>query len=267
MEIVTSHSLFTPSNQCCTVVQSFEMLEHSADMSKMVDYRSEDGFDSGKPHFFKVIVEDTIKINKIELPKKFVKKHGGGLSSPVSLKVPGGMMWQIDIIMSKDESMWLCNESWQKFVQHYSLKHGHFVVFQYDGGSHFSVAIFDFHLSTEILYPSSSSSSENELVSKYPFFKIVVRSTHLTKPNMSVPKSFSERFMEGRKQEIELQVGEMLWKVNGIRNKKSKQVQMAGGVGCFVRDNSLRVGDICYFELIATSKDGVLTFRVTIVKA
>ncbi|CAN1192198.1 B3 domain-containing transcription factor VRN1, partial [Linum perenne] len=130
-----------------------------------------DEFVPGKTHFFKVIVEDTITNNKLELPNKFVKKHGGDLSSPVSIKVPGGMTWEIDMmsrmekckrsrnggggVVTNKKSMWLCNEEWKRFARHYSLKHGHFMVFQYEGGSNFSVAIFHYIGGAEIRYPTT----------------------------------------------------------------------------------------------------------------
>ncbi|CAN0912879.1 B3 domain-containing transcription factor VRN1 [Linum grandiflorum] len=104
----------------------------------------EDVFGPRKPHFFKVIVEDTIRDKRLALPRNFVKKHGEALCSPICFKLPGGggggATWKIDMWIetcsstSDHSHLYLCNETWQKFAQHYSLKHGHSLVFQYEGG-------------------------------------------------------------------------------------------------------------------------------------
>ncbi|CAI0440179.1 unnamed protein product [Linum tenue] len=159
-----------------------------------------DGFDPRKPHFFKVIVADTLRDKKLMLPSKFVREHGGPLSSPVSIEVPGGMTWQIQMVKARTpnsdnggtKNVYLVNETWQEFARHHSLKHGHFLVFQYEGGSRFSVAIFNGTNGMEIEYPVvSSSSSSSEFTSVYPFFEVVVTEPHLTKCNMVTTKSFN----------------------------------------------------------------------------
>ena len=45
---------------------------------------------------------------------------------------------------------------WKEFAECYSLEQGHFVVFKYEGNSHFHVLIFD-ETATEIDYHSNSS--------------------------------------------------------------------------------------------------------------
>ncbi|XVF17774.1 hypothetical protein REPUB_Repub10bG0152500 [Reevesia pubescens] len=102
------------------------------------------------PHFFKIILEDTIRDNKLEIPREFVRKYGDGLSSPVLLKVPSGDTWQVELTKS-DGDIWLQN-GWQEFAQHYSQKYGHLLVFKYEGNGNFQVLIFDMS-ATEIEYP------------------------------------------------------------------------------------------------------------------
>ncbi|CAN0862254.1 B3 domain-containing transcription factor VRN1 [Linum grandiflorum] len=229
----------------------------------------------GKPHFFKIIVEDTIRDKRLGIPIKFVKEHGESLCSPISLKLPGGTTWKINMSREICSSttdhihMWLCNEEWQKFAQHYSLKHGHWLVFQYEGGSLFTVAILDALNGSEIQYPERLIiSSSDEFVSEKPFFKVVVCQSHLTRSNMRVPRWFSDMYMvNGGHEEVKLNVGEQWWELT-LKRCNKVAMQMNGGLSRFVKDNCLEAGDVCYFELLRedVGDDGGLCFKVTIVR-
>ncbi|KAK8717525.1 hypothetical protein V6N13_044790 [Hibiscus sabdariffa] len=105
------------------------------------------------PHFFKIILEDTIQDKKLGIPRKFVKKYGNGLSNSVLLTVPSGDTWHVELTKS-DGVVWLQN-GWQELVEFYSLKNGYFLVFKYEGIGKFLLLIFDMSAS-EIEYPCKS---------------------------------------------------------------------------------------------------------------
>ncbi|XVF17773.1 hypothetical protein REPUB_Repub10bG0152400 [Reevesia pubescens] len=107
-------------------------------------------FISNSPHFFKIILQDTIQNGKLGIPGKFVKDYGNGMSSPACLRVPTGAVWKVELTKS-DGKIWLKN-GWQEFSNHYSLEFGHFLVFRYEGNSNFHVVIFD-RSASEIEYP------------------------------------------------------------------------------------------------------------------
>ncbi|KAK6258455.1 hypothetical protein SCA6_012929 [Theobroma cacao] len=117
------------------------------------------------PHFFKIILEDTIRHSKLRFPRKFVTKYGDSLSSPVLLMVPSGSTWHVELIKS-DGDVWLQN-GWKEFAEHYSLKHGHFLVFKYQGDCNFQVLIFDMSAS-EIEYPHISPNMDRDEVCQEP---------------------------------------------------------------------------------------------------
>lgn len=77
------------------------------------------------------------------VPRSFVKKYGKDLANPVILKVPHGPKWKVSWI-KRDNDIWF-KRGWEGFAQHYSLSHGHFLVFKYDkgGSDFFQVMIFD----------------------------------------------------------------------------------------------------------------------------
>ncbi|XVE82718.1 hypothetical protein DITRI_Ditri16bG0028500 [Diplodiscus trichospermus] len=102
------------------------------------------------PHFFKIILDDTIANGRLGIPRKFLRKYGSGLSSPVQLRVPCGSTWNIELTKSEGD-VWL-NNGWKRFMDNYMLKRGHFLLFRYEGNCHFEVHIFDMSAS-EIEYP------------------------------------------------------------------------------------------------------------------
>ncbi|KDP31848.1 hypothetical protein JCGZ_12309 [Jatropha curcas] len=102
------------------------------------------------PHFLKILLGDVIRHGRLEIPEKFLRKYGNGLSSPVTLKVPSGATWQVELLNCDDE-VWL-EKGWQEFAEYHSLQCGHLLVFKYEQPCHFYVIIFD-KSATEIEYP------------------------------------------------------------------------------------------------------------------
>ncbi|XP_010068262.2 B3 domain-containing transcription factor VRN1 [Eucalyptus grandis] len=109
------------------------------------------------PHFFKIILSDTLESGKLGIPKKFLGRYGKDLSSLVLLKVLGSSPWTIGVEKCNDDEVWLW-KGWREFMQHYSIGHGHLIVFKYKGSSTFRVMIFN-KSSSEIDYSSSSISN------------------------------------------------------------------------------------------------------------
>ncbi|KAG8651330.1 hypothetical protein MANES_07G115300v8 [Manihot esculenta] len=109
-------------------------------------------FRAAKPHFFKIILDDTIRRRKLGIPRKFARRYGSEMSSPVFLKVPSGEKWEVQLVKCDDE-IWLTN-GWQEFVGYYSLACGYFLVFEFEQNCHFNVIIMD-KSSSEIDYPLS----------------------------------------------------------------------------------------------------------------
>ncbi|KAJ4843263.1 hypothetical protein Tsubulata_009866 [Turnera subulata] len=82
------------------------------------------------------------------IPPDFVK--GASLANVVVLKVPGGEEWQVEVSRCNGD-VWF-QDGWQAFADFYSLGHGNFVVFNYQGNSQFSVAIVNGTTCVEIKY-------------------------------------------------------------------------------------------------------------------
>ncbi|XP_040369495.1 B3 domain-containing protein LOC_Os12g40080 [Rosa chinensis] len=85
-----------------------------------------------------------------KVPNKFVMKYRKDLLNSVYLKLPSGSEWEVELTRCKDK-IWF-EKGWPEFSMFCSLDYGSFLVFQYEGNSHFHVCIFDMS-ATEIDYP------------------------------------------------------------------------------------------------------------------
>ncbi|KAL3721685.1 hypothetical protein ACJRO7_034081 [Eucalyptus globulus] len=112
------------------------------------------GFEQPKsPHFFKIILSpDTLLSGKLEIPKRFLQRHGSDLAGSVFLKVPRStILWPVE--MEWSDGMARLGLGWQKFTDYYSVGFGQLLVFRYEPSSIFHVVIFDTSAS-EIEYPT-----------------------------------------------------------------------------------------------------------------
>ncbi|XP_058751167.1 uncharacterized protein LOC131624229 isoform X2 [Vicia villosa] len=78
---------------------------------------------------------------QLALPKTFCDNIKKALPESVTLKDPGGVLWNIEVT-SRDDTLYLTH-GWQQFVKEHSLKENDFLVFKYNGESLFEVLIFD----------------------------------------------------------------------------------------------------------------------------
>ncbi|KAK3195645.1 hypothetical protein Dsin_026955 [Dipteronia sinensis] len=93
-------------------------------------------------HFFKVILCATIEEKKLRLPEKFVRKFRDELSAVVTLTVPNGRTWHVQLT-KEEKKIWFLHDGWHDFVKYHSICVGSFLVFKYRKNSSFHVLIFD----------------------------------------------------------------------------------------------------------------------------
>ncbi|KAG8384472.1 hypothetical protein BUALT_Bualt04G0121300 [Buddleja alternifolia] len=100
------------------------------------------------PKFFKIIFDP--QAHRLRIPNAFTQKYGHYLSNSITVKVPNGTIWNVELSRC-DGEIWL-HKGWREFKEHYSLDFGHFLVFEFVEYSYFHVLIFDLTAS-EIEYP------------------------------------------------------------------------------------------------------------------
>ncbi|WVY96619.1 hypothetical protein V8G54_028770, partial [Vigna mungo] len=108
--------------------------------------------------FFKVIM--ITNLQTVKIPNTFTAKYGGGLPNPLFMKLPDETQWKI-IWENANGEIWL-REGWKEFVEHYSLEHGHFVFFDYEGIDQIDVKIFK-QSGVEIDYSCATGNGNDNL--------------------------------------------------------------------------------------------------------
>ncbi|XP_058731659.1 B3 domain-containing protein REM16-like isoform X2 [Vicia villosa] len=78
---------------------------------------------------------------QLAIPKTFSDNIKKNLPESVTLKGPGGVLWNIELT-TRDHTLYF-TRGWQQFVKEHSLKENDFLVFKYNGESLFEVLIFD----------------------------------------------------------------------------------------------------------------------------
>ncbi|XP_047169706.1 B3 domain-containing transcription factor VRN1-like [Vigna umbellata] len=98
--------------------------------------------------------------------------------------------------------------------------------------------------------------------SKNPFFIRKMQPSYIQRHMMTVPTSFITEDEEDEHDGVTLWTSESRpWHVEFYRNNSSNQINFTTGWKNFVKDNNLRLGDVCVFEKI--KKSGI-SFKVKI---
>ncbi|KAJ9562197.1 hypothetical protein OSB04_007357 [Centaurea solstitialis] len=94
-----------------------------------------------------------VKLNKKQkIPEKFTERHEVKLPETVTLMVPNGDNWQVELIDLKG-AIWF-NNGWMEFAENYKLRFGHLLMFKYEGLLNFRVHIYD-PSGCEMVYPKN----------------------------------------------------------------------------------------------------------------
>ncbi|CAN1144446.1 B3 domain-containing transcription factor VRN1 [Linum perenne] len=105
-------------------------------------------------HFFKNISPEDIRDNKLMLPKKFIGRFKNHLSDSVTLEVPDGRTWtvELDREQERDNKVWLAS-GLNHFFRFYSISERQILLFKYLVPDHLKVFICK-SSSMEITYPA-----------------------------------------------------------------------------------------------------------------
>ncbi|KAJ6394981.1 hypothetical protein OIU77_024070 [Salix suchowensis] len=238
------------------------------------------------PHFFKVILEDSLREGKLMLPQKFVTRHGMDLTNLAHLKVHGEA-WEIELTKC-DGKVWL-QKGWKEFAEYYSVACDHFLVFEYEGNCDFRVLIFD-NSATEMDYPLKNNHEgkngrkgldEEESIrggrrlshtgananmrpltsyekakalgrarafkSENPFFKAAMRPSYVhTSYRLCVPSSFARKYFTKNHGYVTLSVLDGRTWPVKYCNRTKSRVVFCHGWMAFAKDNKLALLAFCF---------------------
>ncbi|KAL9258853.1 B3 domain-containing transcription factor VRN1-like protein [Drosera capensis] len=172
----------------------------------------------GKPHFFKITIS-SIQCKQLRIPPKFAKKYGEHLSKTESLTVPNGAAWKVEVVKSDDVIR--LSSGWEKFMESYSIKLGHFLVFRYEGNSSFYVLIFGMS-ATETKYPTLVRKVDSEIDCNVGAIKEVGAPMKMLEESPS-KKISGVKFLVPKSEETEADVGLPIPRM-GVKHKAKESV-------------------------------------------
>ncbi|CAN1308440.1 B3 domain-containing protein At1g49475 [Linum perenne] len=244
--------------------------------------------------FFKTITTFNILKNQLRIPKMIGNQLQ--VHDCVTLEVPTGDKWEVQLERDSRGVVSFCNHGWRRFTEFYSIDSGNFLHFLYQGCSDFLVFIYE-KAPAEIGYPlrndgqdssvetepadslamvvchvplntmdeeeegmDSNDDDEMPFNSEHPFFQIKISKSYLHIPQARIPATFTNEhsFIKDLKR-VKFDMGDKVWSVNV---KVYRYVKFGEGWTKFVKENSVKLGDVCFFELISTSPE--VRFKVTI---
>ncbi|XP_026434992.1 B3 domain-containing transcription factor VRN1-like isoform X2 [Papaver somniferum] len=116
----------------------------------------------GGPGFCQIVHNHLVQNEQIRIPQRFIREYGDDLSNHAVLTVSGGKEWFVEMKRdsnSDDGGVYFKN-GLKEFYKSYSITPGTFLVFKYEGNSHFDVVIFQMS-GTEIDYSSFNNNNNN----------------------------------------------------------------------------------------------------------
>ncbi|OAY46056.1 hypothetical protein MANES_07G112902v8 [Manihot esculenta] len=97
---------------------------------------------------------------------------------------------------------------------------------------------------------STDHESANKFTSSYPYFEAILGANGTGQIYVRVPTSFIRAHMKCETHAVKLKVAEKTWRVNLYINLQNSASKLCGGFTLFLRENGLKKGDVCIFELI-----------------
>ncbi|RZC67555.1 hypothetical protein C5167_011242 [Papaver somniferum] len=291
----------------------------------------------GGPGFCQIVHNHLVQNEQIRIPQRFIREYGDDLSNHAVLTVSGGKEWFVEMKRdsnSDDGGVYLKN-GLKEFYKSYSITPGTFLVFKYEGNSHFEVVIFQMS-GTEIDYSSFNNNNHMEETSsqtdtiddkddyyveasddnddndesgddsddeeceqirvgltreknrsitarglethdraigikrgfksskQYPFFAIGLQPSYVNHKYLPIPSDFEGKEELGKLETISLNVVEdygRSWIVHIFTNGRDLQgIRFCKGVSRFLRDNNLKEGDVCVFEMVTKKKSSSIEY-------
>ncbi|XP_050281448.1 B3 domain-containing transcription factor VRN1-like [Quercus robur] len=255
---------------------------------------NDDGPADRSPHFFKIILPNAVQEGKLRIPDKFVQKFGVDLSDMAFLIIPNGRKWKVKSEFASSHGVAVGHLLVFKYEgnSHFDVLIFDATATKIDYTLDDELQVHRIEddesddSSVEIIkhfYKGEGSGSAhpkkdggvaenpaivNAFKSENPFFTVIIRPSYVNgKDRASLPQDiinylpregFTKDYTKASILPVKLQIVDRLWPVKLYIYERSggSSCVVSAGWFAFVRENSLRVGDICVFELIM--RDGVV---------
>ncbi|CAL5205969.1 unnamed protein product [Lathyrus oleraceus] len=215
---------------------------------------------------------------QLALPKTFSKNVKKKLPENVTLKSHSGVVWNIGLT-TRDDFVYFTN-GWQRFVKDHSLKENDFLVFKYNGKSHFEVLIFDGECFCEKAASyfvgkcgdaQTATGGEEQKCSGFKSWEEDIYWTHFQfirftqflsthfEQQLALPKTFSKNVKKKLSENVTIK-GHSGVVYNVGLTTRDDTVYFTNGWQQFVKDHSLKENDFLVFKYNGKSHFEVLIF-------
>ncbi|XP_039688815.1 putative B3 domain-containing protein Os03g0621600 isoform X2 [Medicago truncatula] len=206
--------------------------------------------------------------HQLALPKTFSDNLKKKLPENVTIKCPSGIVWNIGLT-ARGDTVYFTN-SWQQFVKDHSLKENDFLVFKYNGESHFEVLIFNGNSFCEKAasyfvqkcgqaHSPSSGGVEDIYWSYFKFthFTLLVHTNF--ERHLALPKTFSDNLNKKLPENVTLKgPSGVTWNIR--LTTRDGFVYFVDGWQQFMNDHSLKANDFLVCKYNGESHFEVLIF-------
>ncbi|EEF40064.1 hypothetical protein RCOM_0603690 [Ricinus communis] len=195
------------------------------------------------------------------IPVQFMRDYSNVLLNEVNLIIPNGLAWRIGL--TKSENRIYFHRNWNDFMEHYSIREEHFLVFEFIGFFTFGVRIFAPSGCKAITSPENERAVDacRKFRTERPCFKIILRELNLRSHTAYVPAQFAREVLKEAPRFFKLQVPDgREWNVKA-NQRTCKRMNFGKGWIAFRRENDLKENDVCVFELIRKNVFKVYIFR------
>lgn len=216
------------------------------------------------------------KDNLQQIPPKFEKYILEGLSDRAILRGPSGDKWDVNVC--KNTNGIYLQDGWQQFLRDHSLRNYEFLIFKYDGDLCFEVQIFSMD-GCEKVYGFTKRTQHvtafaqgkrkrgrprktchESSTSEFPYFESCMRKTSVEHVFVHpIPAAFARTYLPKSKKMILWNSEGKSWEVTYV-NKEYNHM-FCGRWRHFARDNKLKIGDNCKFELVTENEIRVHVLR------
>ncbi|KAJ6808250.1 B3 domain-containing protein-like [Iris pallida] len=213
--------------------------------------------------------------HQMVFPEKFVKNSKDDLSENVILKGPSGNLWLVKLL--KVQGDLLFKEGWKEFVEAHNVEEDLYTSRRKRARPRQIVqenteqrSLYEVHLVSNRRPVTDEEKDRafwhaSELKPDNPFFRIVMRDTHVYKHHfMTIPVDFVAEHLPSDYQAADLRIANGKTTYHDVRlERQNASVGLSGQLWRnFVQANNLEEGDACVFELCST--DRILLFDVHI---
>ncbi|XP_065869831.1 B3 domain-containing protein_Os12g40080-like isoform X2 [Euphorbia lathyris] len=227
-------------------------------------HRARNSYKSDNPSFSIVMQPTYISNEAVTIPASFASKYFTEQRGNIILNSVDGKSWTaeyVSYVIQERYRSTVIGTGWRKFVEENHLEIGDVCVFEMIDHieSKLKVVICKENHDAAKSIPSTGNNKHLKpketpclkgFTTVNPYFKVKLHKCYLDSCLFNVPAKFMAEVKDRSMEKATLQVENKVWPVKLLSYPPINKIKFSAGVSTFCDDNSLKVGDVCVFELI-----------------